>query len=74
MIDAREILALLDAVPFRPFRVTTSRAAAYVVAAPTDALLTRSTLYVAQDRDAGDGIPRSAAAVALAQIVSADPA
>jgi hypothetical protein len=71
-MDASVIHALLTAQPFRPFRLSTRRTGSYVITSPADVLLTRATLYVAQDRGGADNLPASALALPLAQVASAD--
>ncbi|MDB5297703.1 MAG: hypothetical protein JWO31_3686 [Phycisphaerales bacterium] len=66
-MEPSRIRTLLDAQPFVPFAVTTTRIGTISIPSARLALLTRSTLFVGQNVDA-DGLPERAAAVALAQI------
>lgn len=71
-MDPSTIHALLTAQPFRPFKISTRRTGSYVITSPADVLLTRATLYVAQDRSGGDNLPASALALPVAQIAVAE--
>jgi hypothetical protein len=73
-MNAPELKAMLDAEPFRPFAVTTTRTGTFVVASPRHALLTATALHVGRDADASTGIPTTASIVPIVQIVKVDPA
>jgi len=68
-VDALEIQSMLQAQPFTPFIVSTTRTGDFRVGSPDHALLTRSTLYIGNDV-AADGIPADVSLVAIAQIAS----
>jgi hypothetical protein len=68
-MEAKAFKALLDAKPFKPFRIQTTRTGRYEITAPTMVLLTKTKLYLTKDRDA-DGIADEVEQVPLAQITS----
>ena len=68
-MEAREFKTLLDATPFKPFRIQTTRTGRYDITAPTMVLLTRTKVYLAKDKDA-DGIAADIDQIPLAQITS----
>ncbi|QOV87456.1 hypothetical protein [Humisphaera borealis] len=67
--DPIDIKSLLEAKPFVPFVITTTRTGQFRVGSPAHVLLTRSTLYVGNDVGP-DGVPADVSLVALAQIGS----
>lgn len=68
-MEARELKSLLDATPFTPFRIQTTRTGRYDITSPTMVLLTKSKIYIAKDKDA-DGIADEVEQIPLAQITS----
>ncbi|HEX8914607.1 MAG TPA: hypothetical protein VF796_19815 [Humisphaera sp.] len=73
-MNASELKALLDADPFRPFAVSTTRIGRFTVASPRHALLTATALHVGRDVDASTGIPAEASIIPVVQIVKVEPA
>lgn len=68
-MEAKAIKALLDAKPFKPFRIQTTRTGRYEITSPTMVLLTKTKLYLAKDKDA-DGIADDIDQIPLAQVTS----
>jgi hypothetical protein len=68
-MEAKAFKSLLDATPFKPFRIQTTRTGRYEITAPTMALLTKTKIYLAKDTDA-DGIADDIDPIPLAQITS----
>ena len=67
--DPIDIKSLLEAKPFVPFVIATTRTGNFRVGSPAHVLLTRSTLYVGNDVGP-DGIPADVSLVALTQVAS----
>lgn len=70
--DPIDIKSLLEARPFVPFLISTTRTGNFHVGSPDHVLLTRSTLYIGNDVGP-DGIPADVSLVALPQIASIKP-
>lgn len=71
-VDPIDLKSLLEASPFTPFIISTTRTGDFRVGSPAHVLLTRSTLYIGNDVGS-DGIPTDVSLVALAQIASIKP-
>ena len=70
-MDVQSLQSLLDAQPFKPFTIATTRTGRYRITSARDVLLTTTALYVGRDPDAA-GVPADVAIVPLMQIASID--
>jgi hypothetical protein len=68
-MNATDLKPLLEAQPFKPFALGTTRVGTHTVASPTHAFLTYDVLYLGVDIDP-DGIPHEVVRLALRQITS----
>ncbi len=68
-MEAKQIATLLNAKPFVPFSIRTTRTGVYKIPSPAGVLLTKSKLILPKDVD-GDGIADDVDTIPLMQITS----